>query len=133
MTRYALAAVLVAALGSSAGAQLPMLPGQPPVYTPAPPPVPTLFPPLQPVHNHPHITVMPGAQPGPYIPIHKSGGIVVGTYGYYPFDTGDWLLGGTDGLTRQYGAFIMSAPGGFGFPAPAARGHFHGKHGLFRR
>jgi hypothetical protein len=127
MTRFAIAAVLVAALGSTAAAQpTPPAPTQPP---PAPPPVPEMVPPVVPVLPvppppavyRPNVYVPPGAAPGPAIPFHKSTGVVVGAYGFYPYDTGEWLLGGTEGQTRQSGSFTMVHPGVF--PAPAPKRH----------
>jgi hypothetical protein len=127
MRRFVIAAVLVAALGSIAGAQpIPTAP-PPPVPampTPQPPSLPPVPPP--PAVYHPDVYVPPGAQPGPAIPYFKSTGVVVGAYGLYPYDTGDWLLGGTEGLTRQSGSFTMVAPGVF--PAAPSR-----KHQWFRR
>jgi hypothetical protein len=118
MTRLALAAALVAALGPTAGAQqLPTVPPPAPVAAPpgvavpapvaAVPDVPGVPVPLPPAVFRPNVYVPPGAQPGPAIPFHKSTGVVVGAYGYYPYDTGNWLLGGTDGQTRQSGSFTM--------------------------
>lgn len=127
MTRFAIPAVLAAALGPAAVAQ-PPAPAQP--APPAPPPevvpvVPAPVPPPPAVYR-PNVYVPPGAAPGPAIPFHKSTGVVVGAYGYYPYDTGDWLLGGTEGLTRQSGSFTMVHPGVF--PAPAPK-----RHGWLRR
>lgn len=122
MTRFALAAVLVAALGNVAGAQPP---NQPPDPIPNPNPVPP-----------PPTYVGP---PGPGVPIHKSGGTVVGTDGYFPYDSGNWLLGGVQPLSRQSGWYTMVYPGGNAVPAysygpTVAPAHKHfGKHGLFRR
>ncbi len=118
MKRFLLAAVMVAAFGSSAFAQ----PGWP---RPAPIPNPDPVPP-PPTYSGP---------PGPAIPIHKSGNVVVGMQGYYPYDTGLYLLAET-GLSRQSGWFTMVVPGADLAPPvmgaiPAGRGHF-GKHGLFR-
>ncbi len=124
MTRFALAAVLVAALGPVATAQ-PMPPAQP---QPPPAPVPEMVPPVPPppAVYRPNVYVPPNARPGPAIPYHKSGGVVVGAYGFYPYDTGDWLLGGADGISRQSGSFTMVAPGVF--PAPHRHPLFgHGK------
>jgi len=126
MTRFVLAAVLAAALGTGAGAQ--------PIPTVQPQPAPVVevpqlpaVPPPSAVY-YPNVYVPPGTPLGPAIPFHKSTGVVVGAYGLYPYDTGDWLLGGNEGLTRQSGSFTMVAPGVF--PAPAARGGlFAGKHG----
>ena len=124
MTRLALAAVLVAALGPVAAAQ-PMPPAQP---QPAPAPVLEMVPPVPPppAVYQPNVYVPPSARPGPAIPYHKTGGVVVGAYGFYPYDTGDWLLGGSDGISRQSGSFTMVAPGVF--PAPRRHPLFgHGK------
>ena len=122
MRRFAIAAVLVAALGSAAGGQpVPTAPAQPQPVPAMPVPLPPVLPdpPPPPAVYHPNVFVPPGAIPGPAIPFHKSGGVVVGAYGVYPYDTGDWLLGGAAGLTRQSGSFTMVAPGVF--PEPARR------------
>jgi hypothetical protein len=93
---------------------------------------------------------MVGSIVNPGLGFYKSGGVLVGSQGYYPYDTGAFLLGGTDGLARYTGFFAMvypSAPGGeFGAfgpdpmgpgvcaPGSPASGHGHGtRHGLFRR
>jgi hypothetical protein len=55
---------------------------------------------------------------------------VVGAYGFYPYDTGDWLLGGTEGLTRQSGSFTMVGPGVSSGVFPTARPC---RHPLLRR
>jgi hypothetical protein len=111
MKRFVIAAVLVAALGTSAGAQ----------------PVPDMIPPIPPppAIYHPDVYVPPGARPGSAIPFHKSGGVVAGAYGFYPYDSGEWLLGDTMGSTRQSGSFTMVYPGVF--PAPQKK-HFLGKY-----
>ena len=122
MRRFAIAAVLVAALGSAAGGQpVPTAPPKPQPVPEMPVPLPPVLPdpPPPPAVYHPNVYVPPGATPGPAIPFHKSGGVVVGAYGLYPYDTGAWLLGGTDGLTRQSGSFTMVYPDVF--PAPARR------------
>jgi hypothetical protein len=124
MRRFAIAAVLVAVFGSTAGAQ-PI-----PTVQPKPEPTPVLemvppVPPPPPAVYQPNVFVPPGTRPGPAVPFHKSGGVVVGAYGFYPYDTGDWLLGGTEGLTRQSGSFTMVGPSVF----PATRR----KHALFNR
>jgi hypothetical protein len=65
------------------------------------------------------------------------GGVIVGTTGYYPYDSGAWLLGNTDGLTRHSGPYTMVFPdgnAGDAQPAPAAAPTKRGllfKHGLF--
>jgi hypothetical protein len=129
MKRYAIAGVLLAAFGATAEAQLPPPPGpapQPQVLPPGPPPLNVVLPP-------------PTIPPGPAIPFIKSGNVVIGADGYYPYDTGMYLLAGT-GVDRYGGYFTMMFPGG-NVPAagaavvpyaPAGRGHFHGKHRLFR-
>jgi hypothetical protein len=154
MKRFAIAALVTAAAGQMAAAQpapptgtvvpppgtaapAPAGVAQPPVYppsTPPPPPPPVGVRPTveaPPVGAPaPNVFVPPGTPPGPAIPFVKSGGLVVGVYGYYPYDTGDWLLGGTDGLTRQRGAFTMVAPepaGAVGAVGPVSRG------GLFHK
>ncbi|MFM8274692.1 MAG: hypothetical protein ACKODX_20505 [Gemmata sp.] len=131
MKRLVLSAVLVAALGLSAGAQ------PPPAYPPSTPP--PLEPPVgvQPFlaappvgAPAPNVFVPPGAPPGPAIPFYKSGGVAVGVYGYYPYDTGHWLLGGTDGLSRQHGSFTMVFPESSG-AVGVGHGHGHGHGKLF--
>lgn len=141
MKRFAIAAVTAAAVGHSAAAQpvpppgapVPAAPGglvsPPPVYppsTPPPPPPPVgvrpTFEPAPVGAPAPNVFVPPGTPPGPAIPFVKSGGLVVGTYGYYPYDTGAWLLGGTDGLTGQRGAFTMVPAEPIGVVGPVARG-----------
>ena len=149
MKRFAIAAILVAALGFSAVAQPPPpgppappsipLPAPPSLPPPAPPSTP---PPLEPPVGvqptlvapsvgapAPNVFVPPGTPVGPAIPVYKSGGVVVGVYGYYPYDSGQWLLGGTDGLTRQSGAFTMVFPDSTGAAVgPVAKGSiFHHK------
>ena len=52
-------------------------------------------------------------QPGPATLFHKHGGVVVGAYGFYPYDTGTWLLGGAEGVARQGGSFTMVFPDAF--------------------
>lgn len=125
MTRTLVAAVLVAALAPAAGAQ-PAPVSPPPVVpemvVPLPPELPV---PPPPAVYKPNVYVPPGARPGPAIPYHKSGSVVVGAYGFYPYDTGDWLLGGTEGLTRQSGSFTMVSPGVY----PAAKS----RHPLFHK
>jgi hypothetical protein len=119
MRRFVIAAALAAALGSPAEAQ----------------PVPMMVPPIPPppAVYEPNVYVPPGAPLGPAIPFHKSTGVVVGAYGLYPYDTGDWLLGGTDGLSRQSGSFTMVYPGMIAGSASAPRKHSRLNHPLFRR
>lgn len=137
MRRFVTAAVLVAALGSAGAAQpVPSVPPAPPKPQPVPEmpvPLPPALPepPPPPAVYHPNVHVPPGASPGPAIPFHKSGGVVIGAYGFYPYDTGEWLLGGTEGLTRQSGSFTMVYPGVFPAPAPARHPWLH--HSRFRR
>ena len=103
MTRFAIAAVLAAALSPAAGAQPAPVTVSPPVAV---------------------LPTVPAEFAGPAIPFHKSGGVIVGTRGLYPFDTGDWLLGGTEGVNRYAGSFTMVGPGNpvFGeLPTPAGR------------
>lgn len=119
MTRFAIAAVLAAALSPAAGAQPAPVTVSPPVAV---------------------LPTVPAEFAGPAIPFHKSGGVIVGTRGLYPFDTGDWLLGGTEGLSRYSGSFTMIGPGGpmSAEPppftgTPTGRSHFVGRHGRFCR
>jgi hypothetical protein len=126
MKRFVLAAVTVAALGSSVVAQ--PIPYPVPVPYPVPPPTAVPVPNPDPVPPPPTYS----GPPGPAIPFQKSGGRVVGTDGYYPYDTGNYLLG--DGVvSRQAGFFTMVSPGGNGPPA-AAPAYIPGpraKHRLF--
>ncbi|MBN9120998.1 MAG: hypothetical protein J0I06_17915 [Planctomycetes bacterium] len=127
MRRFVIAAIAAAALGPAAGAQpVPVMPQ--PVPPPPLPPLPAVL--------EPNVYVPPGAPPGPAIPFHKSGGVVVGAYGFYPYDTGNWLLGGNGGLTRQSGSFTMVYPsvlsGAASGPSADCRHPLFG-HPLFRR
>ncbi|WP_171469354.1 hypothetical protein [Frigoriglobus tundricola] len=144
MTRFAIAAVLAVVFAQAVGAQpapaaspiSPVPPGTLPSSTIPPgtvPPGTPLPPPPPPAVYQPDVYVPPGAPPGPAIPYHKNTGLVVGAYGFYPYDTGEWLLGGSEGVTRSRGSFTMV------YPAPKATasvpcadtsGH---KHGFFRR
>jgi hypothetical protein len=122
MTRFFLATVLVAALGPVAAAQQP-----PPVVPQQPVRVPDA-PALPPV-----AVQLPQSPPpfGPPITYHKSGGILVGPYGIYPYDTGWWLLGDTQGQTRQSGSFTMVYPDVPYAPPPAK--HQWLKRGIFHK
>jgi|GEM_PF-3818199 len=109
MKRFLFAAAMIAAFSSVAGAQ--PVPGTTlPPPTSAAPTLEPLPPPPPPAVYYPNVYVPPGSPPGPAIPYFKSGGVVVGAYGYYPYDTGVWLLAGTQGLTRQTGSFTMVYP-----------------------
>jgi len=127
MKRYAIALVVTAVLGSFAIAQPPAAFGPPPAI--------------------PHQAVLPGPTPSPGPPIatagqdgfYKSGGVIVGRNGYFPYDTGTYLLGGTDGLARSMGFYTMvPAPQGTapadtsaGSPCPFCSPKTHTRH--FRR
>ncbi|MBY0456434.1 MAG: hypothetical protein K2V38_03795 [Gemmataceae bacterium] len=141
MKRLFLAVAVSAAGGSVALAQpAPMQPTQPTppqiVLPQQPPTVLPVRPPEGPLTTPPLPGPPVGFQPttdapatGPGLPIYKSGGLVVGLYGQYPYDTGNWLLGGTDGTTRQSGAFMMTFPPSAGVVGSAPRGGlFHGRH-----
>jgi opacity protein-like surface antigen len=120
MRRFLIAAALAAALGPPAAAQ-PV-----PEMTPPIPPPPAVY--------KPNVYVPPGTPPGPAIPFHKSTGVVVGAYGLYPYDTGEWLLGGTEGFSRQSGSFTMVYPGlPVGTAVSTPRKHTYLNHPLFRR
>jgi hypothetical protein len=147
MKRFVFAALAAAALGAPAPAQpVPVRPlpapglglgiGPPPVplYAVAPPTA-------VPVPNPPPVPPAPTyvGPPGPAVVFQKSGGTLVGLYGYYPYDTGNYLLG--DGVvSRQAGFFTMVYPGG-NFPPAASAGNdspptyapSHFKHRLFHR
>ena len=145
MSRYTLAAVLTAALGGTAAAQpvLPVPPNPPKFPGPGgpllllpnpltgsqflpigpPPAMPSLNPPAHPT---------PPPTPGPPVTtpgagFYKSGGVFIGAGGIYPYDSGNWLLGGTDGFARSVGTFTMVpgtnaglGAGDYGAAAPAA-------------
>jgi hypothetical protein len=64
--------------------------------------------------------VIPVTSAKPPSGYYKSGGVLVGADGYYPFDTGRYLLGGFDGLTRYSGTYYMVAPGAATVPLQAA-------------
>jgi len=112
MKQYAIALVLTALLSVPAIAQPPIAFGPPPAI--------------------PHQTVLPGPTPSPGPPVpntgvygfYKSGGVLVGSNGYFPYDTGAYLMGGTDGLARSMGYYTMQpmAPSGPPMAAPAATG-----------
>jgi hypothetical protein len=71
----------------------------------------------------------------PAIPIYKSGGLIFGRDGIYPYDSGEYLLSGTEGLARYRGGFAMELPGD-SLPAPAVatgKHRLHPRSGLFRR
>lgn len=115
MKRYAVALVLAGILGAPASAQPPLAFGPPPPTPPQP--------------------VLQGPPPSPGGPVtafgagfYRSGGIFVGNGGYFPYDTGTYLLAGSDGLARSSGVFTMVAPSG-GDAAPAGGGRCR----LFRR
>ncbi|HEY1186068.1 MAG TPA: hypothetical protein VGE74_00365 [Gemmata sp.] len=150
MKRFVLAAGLVVAVGRLVSAQpvptppAPITPAPgppagnvqpPPIHPPSTPPVPPPPVAVQPAVENPsfgapapNVFVPPGTPPGPAVPFVKSGGLVVGVYGYYPYDSGQWLLGGTDGLTRQSGAYTMVYPESSGVVGPVSRGGWiHGR------
>ena len=96
MTRYAAAMAVVALLAPHCDAQpVPVAPPGPGAATPPAP------------------IVIPITSSKPPSGFYKSGGVLVGADGYYPFDTGHYLLGGFDGLTRYSGSFVMVPPGSF--------------------
>ena len=64
-----------------------------------------------PVGAPPQSIVIPVTSAKPPYGFYKSGGVLVGADGYLPFDTGPFLLGGYDGLTRYSGSFVMVPPG----------------------
>ena len=94
----------------------------------------------------PPVTVAPAPKPEPIvIPVtaakppqgfYKSGGVLVGADGYYPFDTGDYLLGGTQGLARSTGFFYM-VPSATAYAGPtveaSASVYATGRHRFFHR
>jgi hypothetical protein len=94
MTRYVVATALLVSLAPAAGAQ-PVPINPPPGTVSAPGPI-----------------VIPITSAKPPSGFYKSGGVLVGADGYYPFDTGPYLLGGYEGLTRYSGSFVMVPPGG---------------------
>ena len=101
MTRFATAAVLMAFTAARGEAQtVPVAPPAPGV-TPAP-------------------IVIPITSAKPPSGYYKSGGILVGADGYYPFDTGQYLLGGFDGLARYSGTYVMVPPGAANLPLQTA-------------
>ncbi len=121
MKRFVIAAFFAAALGTPLLAQpIPLRSG----VGIGPPPVPLLMPTpptAVPVPNPPPVPPMPtySGPPGPVVVFQKSGGTLVGLHGYYPYDTGNYLLG--DGIvSRQAGFFTMVYPGGNFPPAASA-------------
>jgi hypothetical protein len=100
MTRFAIAAAIVTLSAACSEAQpvplAPPGPGGGKAPAPAPTPAPIVIP------------VTSAKPPSGY---YKSGGVLVGADGYYPFDTGHYLLGGFDGLTRSSGTYFMVPSG----------------------
>lgn len=135
MKRYAIAVVLLALLGTFASAQVP-----PPIGKPQP--LPGTAPPgpggPAPKPGTASI-VIPVTAVKPPQGFYKSGGVLVGADGYFPFDTGDYLLGGTQGLTRSTGLFYMipSASNGSAYAGPtveaSASVYATGRHRFFHR
>jgi hypothetical protein len=137
MTRPLLALVPVLAAAADAAAQFPILPGQAPGGLVTPPP------------RLPPPPAVPGPVPTPGPPIitpglgfYKSGGVHYGADGWLPYDSGYYLLGGTDGFARSTGYFRMEypepPPGAFGPQAGAAGAGpgcapAHPLHRLFHR
>lgn len=124
MMRQTIAIVLLASLGETAGAQPPVIGGtQPP----------------GPGVNQPAPVIIQIPTSKPPVGYYKSGHVLVGADGYYPFDSGDYLLGGTDGLARFRGQFVMVPTGA---PAVTDNGGYWGhggswgngtRHRLFHR
>lgn len=96
MARYAVSAVFLVLFAPLVSAQ-PLPSGPPP--GPAPGPI-----------------IIPVTSAKPPYGYYKSGGVLVGADGYLPFDTGPYLLGGFDGLTRYSGSFVMVPPGPLSVP-----------------
>jgi hypothetical protein len=150
MSRFVAAGLLLAALGAPVAAQpvpqpvpvpvpvpvpspysYPIPPAMTPVPPPPPPP-PTAVPVPNPSPVPPAPTYV--GPPGPAVPFQKSGGTLAGLYGYYPFDTGNYLLG--DGVRSRQAGFFTMVYGGGNFPpaqAPAAAYPSPCKHRLFHR
>jgi hypothetical protein len=86
--------------------------GQNPLVNPVPTPPPPsavqppypLYPPKQP----PAVIAVPAGHP--MAGFYKTGNLLVGADGNFPFDTGEWVLGGFDGLTRSTGTFSITLP-----------------------
>lgn len=90
--------------------------GQSPAAAPTPAPTgPLANVPVAPVTGIPSAGV-PLYSPYGYIVngYYKSGGVFVGGAGTLPFDSGYYLLGGTDGLARVAGSYRLVVP--FGTP-----------------
>ena len=76
---------------------------------------------------------LPGPTPTPGPPIttpgagfYRSGGVHIGA-GVYPYDSGNYLLAGTQGFARSTGTFEMVPPaGGMYGPAGPRCSLFHG-------
>lgn len=123
MTRFIAAVVLVSLAAARGEAQpvpiAPPGPGARPVPVPVVPPGPgaRLAPTPVPMRAPIVIPVTSAKPPAGY---YKSGGVLVGADGYYPFDTGPYLLGGFEGLTRYSGTYVM-VPGAVAHP-PVASG-----------
>src|SRR5262245_28527458 len=103
MKRYVITALLLAAFGTCAAAQAP-----PPTVVPPPA---VVTPPGGPLPPPPYIVGPPVAN-APFVwpnGFYKSGGVLVGADGNYPYDSGMYLLGGTD-IARVTGYFRMVYP-----------------------
>jgi hypothetical protein len=90
MARYVVPIILLVLFAPLASAQ-PIPSG--PALAPAPGPIIIPIPTVKPPYGY-----------------YKSGGVLVGADGYLPFDTGPYLLGGYEGLTRYSGSFVMVPP-----------------------
>ncbi len=111
MKSFVIATALTVILGACAAAQ------SPPTGIPATSP---------PVVGLPVYSAAPVYSPYGYITngYFKSGGVFVGGTGSLPFDSGYYLLGGTDGLARVAGSYrLVVQPGATGsVPCPTCAG-----------
>jgi hypothetical protein len=104
MMRYAASSLLLLWLAPLAAAQYAPPPSLPvPIRPPTAPP-------------SPGPVVIPITSAKPPSGYYRSGGVLVGGDGYFPFDTHSYLLGGYEGLTRYWGSFVMVPPGTLNSP-----------------
>lgn len=132
MKRLLIATAMVAALAATATAQQPAT--APPTPMPPATAAPLIGAPTSPAAPAIGAPVYP-APARPALTYTRSGGYVIGADGLYPYHTGEWLLGGTQGLTSYGGHFTMEFPAtpDYGY---APRGSHFGNRtrpGIFRR
>jgi hypothetical protein len=105
MNRYALAAIFLGMIGSSAVAQTPISGATPPWSPPSPQSPPQ---PIYPPPPSPGVIRVPSGQP--MVGYYKMDALLVGADGFYPYDTGEYNLAGLQGNARSFGTFVITLP-----------------------